>query len=108
MKLLVNSKDYIMLLGGLLSPLDGIGLKNSISQSFKKRIASFSIKEVIIALDSTLEGDATALFLKQELEPLSISTSRLAFGLPMGVPRLCRWRHTSTCLFKRAAGSKNL
>ena len=71
-------------LGGVLCPLDGrepdhlsIGLP-------KKRINSLNIKELIIALDSTLEGDATSLFLKRELKAFPVNVSRLAFGLPMG------------------------
>lgn len=73
-------------LGGLLSPLDGIGPdKLSIAQ-LKNRIINLKIQEVVIALDSTLEGDATSLYLKQDLEPLCVATSRLAFGLPMGSP----------------------
>jgi recombination protein RecR len=50
----------------------------------KKRLDTLAIKEVIIALDSTLEGDATALYLKEELDRWGLKASRLAFGLPMG------------------------
>jgi recombination protein RecR len=39
---------------------------------------------VVIALDSTLEGDATALYVKKELEPMPLQVTRLAFGLPIG------------------------
>lgn len=73
-------------LGGLLSPLEGVGPEKLSIAALKKRILDFKIREAIIALDSTLEGDATALYLKQELEPLQIITYRLAFGLPMGSP----------------------
>ena len=45
---------------------------------------TLSIQEVVIALDSTLEGDTTALYIKKELSQLSLNISRLAFGLPMG------------------------
>lgn len=71
-------------LGSLLSPLRGIGPEHLCLEKLKVRIATLEIKEVVIALDSTLEGDATALFLKQQLEPLRVRTSRLAFGIPMG------------------------
>lgn len=71
-------------LGGLLSPLDGKEAKHLHIEKLKNRILSLSVQEVIIALDSTLEGDTTALYLKRELAPLSRSISRLAFGLPMG------------------------
>ncbi len=68
----------------LLSPLDGIGPEQLNIDKLKLRLITHQIEELVIALDSTLEGDATALFLKRELEPLHINISRLAFGLPMG------------------------
>lgn len=71
-------------LGGVLSPLEGIGPEQLGFSKLKERISSLNIQEVIIALDSTLEGDATALYLKQELRSFQIPISRLAFGLPMG------------------------
>lgn len=71
-------------LGGLLSPLEGIGPEKLSLHKLKERIARFQIREVVLALDSTIEGDATSLYLKQELEPLGIHISRLAFGMPMG------------------------
>jgi len=77
-------KGLYHVLGGLLSPMQGIGPEALNLPKLKKRIAALNIGEVVIALDSTLEGDATALYLKQELEPLNLSISRLAFGLPMG------------------------
>lgn len=77
-------KGLYHVLGGLLSPMEGIGPERLNLRKLKERIASHSIREVVLALDSTLEGDATALYLKQELAPLNIPTSRLAFGLPMG------------------------
>lgn len=77
-------KGLYHVLGALLSPIDGTGPEKLNLPKLKKRIASLNIEELIIALDSTLEGDATSLYLKQELEPLNLSISRLAFGLPMG------------------------
>lgn len=71
-------------LGSLLSPMTGIGPEKLRFSTLKERILEHHITEVVIALDSTLEGDATALFLKQQLEPLNVRVSRLAFGLPMG------------------------
>lgn len=71
-------------LGGMLSPLDGHGPEGLSVPALVRRMQELQVKELIIALDSTLEGDATALYLKQQLEPLAIRTSRLAFGLPMG------------------------
>lgn len=71
-------------LGALLSPLDGRHPHDLDLRGLKKRIALHQIKEIIIALDSTLEGDATALYLKEELQAQDVQVSRLAFGLPMG------------------------
>lgn len=71
-------------IGGLLSPLDGRTPDSLYLSGLKKRLSSLPIKEIIIAFDSTLEGDATALFLKEELAAMGLSVSRLAFGLPMG------------------------
>lgn len=75
---------YYHVLGALLSPIDGIGPDKLNLNKLKMRIQSLHIEEVVVALDSTLEGDATALFIKQELTPLHLKISRLAFGLPMG------------------------
>jgi len=71
-------------LGGLLSPIEGFHPDKLNLEKLKERILKLQIKEVIIALDSTLEGDATALFLKKELATFPLQTSRLAFGMPMG------------------------
>ncbi len=82
-----DMKSYIGLyhvLDGLLSPLDGKNPENLRIKELKHRIESLQIQEVIIALDSTLEGDTTALYLKEELKKCGINATRLAFGLPMG------------------------
>jgi len=71
-------------LGGVFSPLEGKFLKEERVDKLKKRLTLLNVKEVIIALDATLEGDATALFLKKELSSFSVRLSRLALGLPMG------------------------
>lgn len=73
-------------LGGLLSPMDGRTLERLNLPQLLERISKLQIKEVIVALDSTLEGDATALYLKEQLSRLSIPVSRLALGLPVGSP----------------------
>ena len=68
----------------LLSPLDGRHTANLRIERIEERIEKHHIKEVILAFDSTLEGDTTALYLKQQLSKYSIPISRLAFGLPVG------------------------
>lgn len=77
-------KGLYHVLGGLLSPLEGRGPEQLHFSKLQSRIARKNIKEVIIALDSTLEGDATSLYIKRELASLPVNVSRLAFGLPMG------------------------
>ncbi len=77
-------KGLYQVLGSLLSPMCGIGPENLKIDKLKMRIAKYNIQEVVIALDSTLEGDATSLYLKEEFSCLPINISRLAFGLPMG------------------------
>jgi recombination protein RecR len=77
-------KGLYHVLEGMLSPLNGIGTDKLKLNHLKNRIAVHQIKEVIIALDSTLEGDATSLYIKQELEPMQVHVTRLAFGIPIG------------------------
>lgn len=77
-------KGLYHVLGGVLSPLEGKGPEHLTVGALKSRIQACGVSEVVVAIDATLEGDATALYLKQELEPLDVAVSRLAFGLPMG------------------------
>jgi recombination protein RecR len=73
-------------LDGLLSPLDGRTPDHLDLKRLDTRLQGGKIQEAIIALDSTIEGDATALYLKDHLTHQNIRTSRLAFGLPIGSP----------------------
>ncbi len=68
----------------LLSPMEGRGIEKLHLEKLEARLDKSSVKEVVLALDSTLEGDATALFLKNHLQPKNLKISRLAFGLPVG------------------------
>ena len=69
-------------LGGLLSPLDGIGPDDLNIDSLMERIKSTS--ELIVATDASVEGDATALYIQKILDSDSIKMTRLARGLPVG------------------------
>ena len=71
-------------LGTLLSPLDGKMPDSLNLPLLKKRINQSRVQEIILALDSTLEGDATALFLREKLKNQGLQVSRLALGLPLG------------------------
>ncbi len=68
----------------LLSPLDGRHTNTIRLDRIEKRICDNNIRELIIAFDSTLEGDTTALYLKNQLSRPNLSISRLAFGIPVG------------------------
>lgn len=68
----------------LLSPLDGKNANSLKLGRIEERIDASHASELIIALDSTLEGDATALYLKTNLARPNLKISRLAFGLPVG------------------------
>ena len=72
------------ILNGLLSPQDNFSPKDLDLSGLKKRIKDLETREIILALDSTLEGDATSLFLKKELEAENVRISRLALGMPIG------------------------
>ena len=74
---------YIVL-GKLLSPLDGIGPAQLPIATLLARITEESIREVIVATPPSVDGEATALFLARELEPLSVTVSRIASGVPHG------------------------
>ena len=75
-------KGVYHVLGGLLSPLDGIGPEDLHIDSLLKRIKSAS--ELIVATDASVEGDTTALYLSKILESQPIKMTRLARGLPVG------------------------
>jgi len=79
-----NYRGLYHIIEHLLSPLDGRYTNTLRIDRIEKRILDSETKEIIIAFDSTLEGDTTALFLKNSLSHLNLSISRLAFGLPVG------------------------
>ena len=71
-------------LGGAISPIEGIGPDQLRIKELMVRLGNTEIKEVIIATDPNLEGEATATYLTRMLSPLGITISRLASGLPVG------------------------
>lgn len=72
-------------LGGRLSPLDGVGPEALNIPSLQRRVENGSgVREVILATNPSVEGEATAHYLERALRPLGVSVSRLARGLPMG------------------------
>jgi len=71
-------------LHGVLSPIEGFGPDDIKSRQLIERVAKGGVKEVILATNPSMEGDATALYLQQQLRPLGIQITRLARGLPVG------------------------
>lgn len=71
-------------LGGAISPIEGIGPDNLRIKELMVRLSNPDIQEVIIATDPNLEGEATATYLTRMLSPLGIKITRLASGLPVG------------------------
>jgi recombination protein RecR len=69
---------------GALSPLKGIGPQDIDVGGLLKRVEAGGVREVIIATNPNVEGEATALYIAQQLRPLEVRTTRLAFGLPVG------------------------
>ena len=71
-------------LGGAISPIDGVGPEQLRIRELMVRLGDPQIKEVILATDPNLEGEATATYLARTMKPLGIKISRLASGLPVG------------------------
>lgn len=71
-------------LGGCLSPMEGVGPDDLHARELCERIRAEGIQEVILATNPDVEGEATAVFLKRMIEPLGVKVSRIARGVPMG------------------------
>ena len=71
-------------LHGLISPLNGIGPESIRIKELLQRLQSGDVREIIMATNPTIEGEATAMYLSKLLKPLGFKVSRLAFGIPIG------------------------
>ena len=71
-------------LHGVLSPIEGIGPDDLKIRPLLERVKTGKIKEIILATNPSMEGDATALYLRQQMLPLGLRITRLARGLPVG------------------------
>lgn len=71
-------------LGGVISPIEGIGPADLEINSLIERVASGQVKEVILALRSTMEGDTTNFFLYRKLEPFDVAVTVIARGISVG------------------------
>ena len=71
-------------LGGRLSPLDGVGPEDLTIDRLVDRVSQGEVREVIIATNPSLEGEATALYVQRQLAPYRLAVTRIARGLPVG------------------------
>ncbi len=71
-------------LGGVLSPMNGVGPERLHIRELLARLGDDTVKEIIVATNPTVEGEATAMYLSKILSPLGVTVSRLAYGIPVG------------------------
>lgn len=72
------------ILGGCLSPISGIGPDDLNIKQLLQRLSDGTVKEVIVATNPTVEGEATAMYLARLIAPIGIKVTRLAYGVPVG------------------------
>ena len=77
-------KGLYHVLQGLISPMDGIGADDIRIKELLNRLTNDEVKEIILALSPSVEGEATSLYLTKLIKPFGIKVSRIAFGLPVG------------------------
>jgi recombination protein RecR len=78
-------KGTYHVLGGLVSPIDGIGPEQLHIRELMKRIDDDKVKEIILATNASVEGESTALYIQQQIGDRKVRVTRLARGLPVGV-----------------------
>ena len=82
-----NTQQYLGLyhvLGGIISPMDGVGPSDITIDSLVERVATREVKAVIVALSPTMEGDTTNSFIQRKLAPYKVRTTALARGIAVG------------------------
>ena len=77
-------KGYYHVLGGIISPIDGIGPKDLNLDSLEQKVKQGKLKEIIFALSATMEADTTNFYIYKILAPYEIKTSAIARGIPVG------------------------
>ena len=77
-------KGHYHILHGVISPMDNIGPADIKVKELLNRLADDVVKEIIIATNPTVEGEATALYLSKLIKPLGIKVTRIAHGIPVG------------------------
>jgi recombination protein RecR len=77
-----NGKYHV--LHGVLSPIEGVGPDDLKIRELVERVRAGGVEEIILATNPSMEGDATAMYLRQQLQPMGVKVTRLARGLPVG------------------------
>lgn len=77
-------KGYYHVINGLISPLDGINPEDIKIDELIERIKKEKVKEVIIAVKPSIEGETTALYISKILKNIAVKVSRIAYGVPVG------------------------
>jgi recombination protein RecR len=77
-------KGLYHVLGGCISPLDGVGPEELRVRELLDRVGAGELREVILAMSPTVEGEATAMYVSGLLKPLGLMVTRIASGLPVG------------------------
>ena len=77
-------RGYYHVLGGAISPLDGIGPEQLRVRELLERLGGSQVRELILATNSNVEGEATAHYLAKVIKPLGVRVTRIAHGLPVG------------------------
>ncbi len=77
-------KGVYHILHGAISPLNDVGPDNLTIKQLVARLGDDTVKEVIMATNPTVEGDATALYISKLLKPMGVKVTRLAYGIPVG------------------------
>jgi recombination protein RecR len=77
-------KGLYHVLGGVISPMDGISAENLKVRELVTRLSQDGVKEVIIATNPTIEGDTTAMYLARLIKEFGVKVSRIAHGMPVG------------------------
>jgi len=87
MRIIEDAREFpgvYHVLGGLIAPLEGVGPANLSIDKLLSRLEKGNVKELILALNPTVEGDTTALYLQKQLKNFSVEITRLASGMPVG------------------------
>jgi len=87
MRIIEESREFpgvYHVLGGLIAPLEGVSPANLTIDKLIERLQNNNVKELIMALNPTVEGDTTALYLQKTLKSFPVEISRLASGMPVG------------------------